>query len=80
MKYDPDSIQSSRLEAIGEKVTLTTMDLNENIKAMLNHTDEAAVGSCYAVSCPALVSGLCGAQAPAATQAFRVKAPRMLSS
>lgn len=74
LKYDPDSVQLSRLEAIGEKVTLTTMDLNENIKAMLNHTDEAAVGSCYAVSCPALVSGLCGAQAPAATQAFRVKA------
>lgn len=73
LKYDPASFVQTRLEAIGKKVPMTTMDLNENIKSMLSHTGEAAVGACYAIGCPVLVSGLCGASA-AVSQAFRVTA------
>lgn len=73
LKYNPASFVQTRLEAIGKKVPMTTMDLNENIKSMLSHTGEAAVGACYAIGCPVLVSGLCGASA-AVSQAFRVTA------
>ncbi len=61
LKYDPETLQRSRLEEIGEYQPLTTMDLNENVKAMFDRSSEAAVGSGYAVGCSQLVSHLCGA-------------------
>lgn len=57
LKYDPDSFVRERLEEIGEYRPQTTMDLNENIKAMLERSNEAAVGACYAVGRAPLVAG-----------------------
>ncbi len=72
LKYDPESLQRGRLEEIGTYKPMTTMDLNENIKAMLDRTNEAAVGSCYVIQCSHLISGLCGEIDAADTQKFLV--------
>ena len=45
LKYDPDSFNQARLEEVGNYRPLTTMDLNENIKAMFDSSNEAAVGA-----------------------------------
>ena len=74
LKYDADSLDPARLEEIGDYRPLTTMDLNENIKAMFDRSNEAAVGSRYAVGCSRLVEGLCGGAASGDSQAFRVEA------
>ena len=74
LKYDPDSFVRERLEEIGEYRPQTTMDLNENIKAMLDRSNEAAVGACYAVGRAPLVAGLCGGTAGARPHPFRVSA------
>lgn len=73
LKYDADSLDSARLEEIGEYQKLTTMDLNENIKAMFERSNEAAVGACYAVRSSRLAAGL-GAADCAQSQAMRVSA------
>ena len=44
LKYDAASFVWERLEEIGVYQPLTTMDINENIKAMLDRSNEAAVG------------------------------------
>lgn len=72
LKYDSVSFSQENLEKIGEYHPLTTMDLNENIKAMLERTNEAAVGSCYTIGCSELVASLCGQTFNADTQLFRV--------
>lgn len=58
LKYDPESLCLSPLEGILHRTTLSTMDVNENIKAMLNSTDSAAVGSCYTISRDGLLKEL----------------------
>ncbi len=68
LKYDPDSFDRTRLEQIGSCVPITTMDLNENIKAMLAPSGEATAGRGYAISSQVLVAPL----GPQAGQAFRV--------
>lgn len=68
LKYDADSLDPARLEEIGDYRPLTTMDLNENIKAMFDRSNEAAVGSRYAVGCSRLVEGLCGGAASGDSQ------------
>lgn len=40
------------------------MDLNENIKAMLERSNEATVGSCYIVKCQDLTSKICDTLKP----------------
>ena len=45
LKYDPRSFKQSELEKIAEYKPLVTMDLNENIKIMLDRCNDAAVGS-----------------------------------
>ena len=72
LKYDAASFVWERLEEIGVYQPLTTMDINENIKAMLDRSNEAAVGASYTVGCAPLVAPLCGETANAQTQAFRV--------
>lgn len=59
LKYDPVSLVRERLEEIGEYQPLTTMDLNENIKAMLNRSNDAAVGACYTIGRTPLLAPLC---------------------
>ena len=72
LKYDPDSLSREKLEQIAEYHPLTTMDLNENIKAMLDRSNEAAVGACFTVDCAPLVAPLCGKAVSACSQPFRV--------
>lgn len=74
LKYDPDSFAQERLEEIGDYRPQTTMDLNENIKTMLDRSSEAAIGACYAVERAPLVAGLCGEAACTRSPAFRVSA------
>lgn len=74
LKYDPDALDRERLEKTGDYRPLSTMDLNENIKAMLDRSNEAAVGACYAVGRSPLVSGLCGGAASMHPRSFRVAA------
>lgn len=50
LKYDPDTLDRARLERAAPCVPMTTMDLNENIKAMLDPASGSSVGTCYAVS------------------------------
>ncbi len=72
LKYDPAAFDLVKLEKIGVYQSLTTMDLNENIKAMLERANEAAVGSCYKVACPHLAAGLCGTEVSMEAQRFLV--------
>ena len=74
LKYDPASLSREHLEEIGKYHPLTTMDLNENIKAMLDRSNEAAVGAGYTIGCAPLVAPLCGETVTADTQSFRVSA------
>lgn len=60
LKYDPNSLNRMRLEEIGEYRKPSTMDLNENIKAMMDRSQETAVGACYALKPAALLEGLGG--------------------
>ena len=74
LKYDPASFSRKRLEEIGEYHPLTTMDFNENIKAMLDLSNEAGVGACYTIGCAPLVTSLSGETTNIDTQSFRVSA------
>lgn len=51
LKYDDGGLNTDVLENVGSPITPITMDLNENVKAMLNHTGSASVGRGYI--CPA---------------------------
>ena len=51
LKYDDGGLNTDALENVGRPIAPTTMDLNENVKAMLNHTGSASVGRGYI--CPA---------------------------
>lgn len=58
LKYDPDTLDRARLERAAPCVPMTTMDLNENIKAMLDPASGSSVGTCYAVSRSFLTAAL----------------------
>lgn len=62
LKFDPDTFHRAQLEKVGRRLPVTTMDVNENIKAMLDPSGKSAIGAGYAVSLPALAAPL-GAQA-----------------
>ena len=47
LKYDPDSLDRARLERLAQAVPMTTMDVNENVKAMFSPRSPAAVGTGY---------------------------------
>lgn len=49
LKYDKDSFEKAKLEQVGESIPVTTMDLNENVKAMFSPEDEMAAGTGYAI-------------------------------
>lgn len=72
LKYDTASFMQEHLEKIGEYQPLTTMDINENIKAMLDRSNEAAVGARYTIGCAPLLTSLCSKPANAYKQTFRV--------
>lgn len=72
LKYDPASFSQEHLEEIGNYCPPTTMDLNENIKAMLNRSNEASVGACYTIGCAPLITSLCGETSNTDIQPFRV--------
>jgi len=49
LKFDPKTFNRAQLERIGTLVPVRTMDLNENIKAMLTPSSGAAVGAGYVI-------------------------------
>lgn len=60
LKYDPDTFDRGRLEKVAPCVPLRTMDLNENVKAMFDRGNEAAIGSCHVLPWAALAAPLDG--------------------
>ena len=49
LKYDSDTFSLQKLREMGRPFPVTTMDLNENIKAMFQEGNPVAVGSGYAI-------------------------------
>ena len=72
LKYDSGSLNRSRLTQLGGPIRMTTMDLNENVKAMLEPPGKAAVGAGYAVDIEALLAPLTAQGAPEPGNAFMV--------
>ena len=72
LKYDPASFDRRSLERISRPVVMTTMDLNENIKAMLSPSGKAAVGSGYTIPAEVLAAPLDSAAGAAGSLALRV--------
>lgn len=72
LKYDPSSIAREYLKKIGEYHPITTMDLNENIKEMLDRSNEASVGTCYTIGCSPLFASLGEERVNAGQQPLRV--------
>ena len=61
LKFEVGSLKLAQLEQIGRSVPVTTMDLNENIKAMFSPGDETAAGACYIIPRDALTAKIpCG--------------------
>ncbi len=58
LKYDESSFKWSYIEKIGTYRPVTTMDLNENIKRMLERSNSSSVGTCYEVGCDELTNCL----------------------
>ena len=72
LQYDPAALDKDYLEKTVSYQPLTTMDLNENIKAMMDRSDESAIGACYRISRDVLTAPLSRAQTPAVPQHFLV--------
>ena len=72
LKYERDSFKQIQLEKIGRSVPVTTMDLNENIKAMLSPGDETAAGTGYIFSRDALTAQMISGEDRDAVKDFRV--------
>ena len=72
LKYERDSFKQIQLEKIGRSVPVTTMDLNENIKAMLSPGDETAAGTGYIISRDALTAQMISGEDREAVKDFRV--------
>lgn len=72
LKYERDSFKQIQLEKIGRSVPVTTMDLNENIKAMLSSGDETAAGTGYIISRDALTAQMISGEDRDAVKDFRV--------
>lgn len=72
LKYERDSFKQIQLEKIGRSEPVTTMDLNENIKAMLSPGDETAAGTGYIISRDALTAQMISGEDRDAVKDFRV--------
>lgn len=72
LKYERDSFKQIQLEKIGRSVPVITMDLNENIKAMLSPGDETAAGTGYIISRDALTAQMISGEDRDAVKDFRV--------
>ena len=72
LKYERDSFKQIQLEKIGRSEPVTTMDLNENIKAMLSPGDETAAGTGYIISRDALTAQMISGEDREAVKDFRV--------
>ena len=72
LKFDAETVRIQQLEADFQEQPMTTMDLNENIKAMLNGAGEASVGVCRFIPKDSLAEGLCGAAGADALRACTV--------
>lgn len=72
LKYDPDSLDLKRIEQIGTGLSMTTMDLNENVKAMLTPSDPASIGSGWMIRSGELSASLCSQAAGTPCTGFQV--------
>lgn len=72
LKYERDSFKQIQLEKIGRSEPVTTMDLNENIKAMLSPGNETAAGTGYIISRDALTAQMTSGEDRDAVKDFRV--------
>lgn len=72
LKYDADTLNHTALEQIGHSVPMSTMDLNENVKAMLEPSGPAAVGSGYVIPAAALTAPLTAPTGEASGPSFLV--------
>src|SRR5699024_3652927 len=72
LKYERDSFKQPLLEQIGRSIPVTTMDLNENIKAMLSPGDETAAGAGYVIPRDALTAQIVSGNDGEAIKDFRV--------
>lgn len=72
LKYERDSFKQIQLEKIGRSEPVTTMDLNENIKAMLSPGDETAAGTGYIISRDELTAQMTSGEDRDAVKDFRV--------
>ena len=72
LKYDPDSLDLKRIEQIGTGLSITTMDLNENVKAMLTPSDPASIGSGWMIRSGELSASLCSQAAGTPCTGFQV--------
>ena len=72
LKYDSESLNRTYLEEIGTYRPITTMDLNENIKKMLDKSNDAAVGLCFDISPDHILPFVSGADDSHLPQSFLV--------
>ena len=72
LKYDSESLNQTYLEEIGTYRPITTMDLNENIKKMLDKSNDAAVGLCFDISPDHILPFVSGADDSHLPQSFLV--------
>lgn len=75
LKYDPDTFQPARLAQMGRRLPVTTMDLNENVKAMLAGSDAASVGEGWLLPAQALTTPLGARPGPGLGQLCQVRSP-----
>jgi hypothetical protein len=75
LKYDPGSFDRARLEHLAQAVPMTTMDLNENVKAMFSPDSPAAVGAGYALPLEVLTAPLGPGAERGGRREFLVTAP-----
>ena len=75
LKYDPDTFQPTRLAQMGRRLPVTTMDLNENVKAMLAGSDAAAVGEGWVLPVDTLTAPLATQPGAGQGQTFQVRSP-----
>lgn len=72
LKYDSESLNQTYLEEIGTYRPITTMDLNENIKKMLDKSNDAAVGLCFDIAPDRILPFVTGADDSHSPKSFLV--------
>ncbi|MGN1344840.1 MAG: hypothetical protein ACI4U3_09675 [Traorella sp.] len=59
LKYETSSFNMQAIKQNCKRFILTTSDINENVKALLNQPGDASIGTCYFVNRDFLLSNIC---------------------